>query len=209
MTEAESATLSVAEERRLMVRRRILAAARTVGARHGLDLRMADVAEEAGLSKRTLFRHFGSREGLIQETFQFGIDGYAERVPRPMPDEQPEQWLHQAVVRVHQLNSHVGRLWWDLASHVAEEGDAELKETFNQSARSAIISRFTTDAWSTFGGTDDPPGWVLQTFGVHMSAFATRVLTDDFACTIDEAGHVTALALEAVLTRALKDATAA
>ncbi len=196
---------SVAEEQRELVRQRILAASRTIGAKHGLALRMADVAEEAGVSKRTLFRHFGSREELIRQTFQLGLDGYAQRVPRPSADEEPRDWLERALVRVHHLNSHIGRLWWDLASHVAGTGDVDFDTTFNQESRATIVERFAADAWSVFGGTGAPPNWVRQAFGVHMSAFATRVLTDDFGCTLDDAGRATAQALEAVLQRAMAD----
>lgn len=196
---------TVAEEQRQLAQDRILDAARVIGAKHGLSLRMADVAEEAGVSKRTLFRHFGTREELIRQTFQLGLDGYAQRVPRPQQGEEPRAWLERGLVRVHQLNSHIGRLWWDLASHVVDTDEVDLDAAFNQASRSAIVERFATDAWEVFGNTGSPPSWLKQTFGVQMSAFATRVLTDDYECTLDEAGQVTARALEAVITQARSD----
>jgi len=46
-------------------RERILEAARIVFARRGLDAEVREIAEEAGVGIGTLYRHFGSREGLL------------------------------------------------------------------------------------------------------------------------------------------------
>lgn len=49
-------------------RRRILDATRVVLGRSGLrNLQLSEVAVEAGVSRPTLYRHFGSREGLLEE----------------------------------------------------------------------------------------------------------------------------------------------
>ncbi|MDO3333890.1 TetR/AcrR family transcriptional regulator [Mycobacteroides abscessus] len=49
-------------------RRRILEATRVVLGRSGLrNLQLSEVAVEAGVSRPTLYRHFGSKEGLLEE----------------------------------------------------------------------------------------------------------------------------------------------
>jgi AcrR family transcriptional regulator len=49
-------------------RRRILDATQKVLARSGhRNLQLSDVAAEAGVSRPTLYRHFGTREGLLEE----------------------------------------------------------------------------------------------------------------------------------------------
>lgn len=48
----------------------LLAAGAIVFARLGLDATLDDVAAEAGLGSGTAFRHFGSRNGLIEAVFQ-------------------------------------------------------------------------------------------------------------------------------------------
>lgn len=49
-------------------RRRILDATRVVLGRSGTrNLQLSEVAAEAGVSRPTLYRHFGSREGLLEE----------------------------------------------------------------------------------------------------------------------------------------------
>jgi AcrR family transcriptional regulator len=63
------------------MRRRILDAVHVVLSRSGHEnLQLSDVAAEAGVSRPTLYRHFGSREGLLeafslyeQDNFDAGI----------------------------------------------------------------------------------------------------------------------------------------
>jgi len=42
---------------------------------------MDDIADAAGVSRRTLFRHFESRERLIAESLEAGIQLYGELLP--------------------------------------------------------------------------------------------------------------------------------
>ncbi|KUI20214.1 TetR family transcriptional regulator [Mycobacterium sp. GA-1285] len=69
------------EDAEQSTRRRILAATFVVLARDGRrKLQLSDVAAEAGVSRPTLYRHFGSKEGLLeafglyeQDNFDAGI----------------------------------------------------------------------------------------------------------------------------------------
>jgi AcrR family transcriptional regulator len=47
-------------------RERVLAAARVVFAEHGLDALIPDVAARAGVGKGTVYRHFPTKEALVQ-----------------------------------------------------------------------------------------------------------------------------------------------
>jgi AcrR family transcriptional regulator len=48
-------------------RERVLAAAREVFAEHGIDALIPDVAARAGVGKGTVYRHFPTKEALVQE----------------------------------------------------------------------------------------------------------------------------------------------
>jgi AcrR family transcriptional regulator len=66
ITEAESST-----------RRRILAATFVVLARHGRRrLQLSDVAAEAKVSRPTLYRYFGSKEGLLEAFGRYEQDNF-------------------------------------------------------------------------------------------------------------------------------------
>ncbi|MFG3227937.1 TetR/AcrR family transcriptional regulator [Kitasatospora sp. NPDC048194] len=50
-------------------RDQLLAAAREMFSRHGLDVPLDQIAKEAGVGNATLYRHFPTREALIAEVF--------------------------------------------------------------------------------------------------------------------------------------------
>lgn len=60
-------------------RRRIIASARELTADRGLDVSMTEVAEHAGVTRMTLYRHFGPRRELLLELLAEDIGGIAER----------------------------------------------------------------------------------------------------------------------------------
>jgi len=54
------------QQRSIATRARVLAAARDLSQKHGLDLVTAEaVAQEAGVAKGTVFSHFGDMDGLL------------------------------------------------------------------------------------------------------------------------------------------------
>ncbi|MFJ7246973.1 TetR/AcrR family transcriptional regulator [Kitasatospora sp. NPDC098652] len=59
-------------------RDQLLAAAREMFSRHGLDVPLDQIAKEAGVGNATLYRHFPTREALIAEVFADAGAGLAE-----------------------------------------------------------------------------------------------------------------------------------
>jgi AcrR family transcriptional regulator len=70
-------------------RARIIAAARTVFGRDGLDASMASVAREAGVGIATLFRRFPAKEDLVAAVFADRMDAYAAAVAVALDDPDP------------------------------------------------------------------------------------------------------------------------
>lgn len=70
--------------------RRILDASLTVMSRHGLSrLALEDVARVAGVSRQTVYRYAGNREGLIQQTILREEEAFLERM-RDAADQHTE-----------------------------------------------------------------------------------------------------------------------
>ena len=76
------------------------AAARTLFLRDGFEATSMDaVAQEANVSKRTVYTHFGSKQALFAEVIRHMC---AEIVPESAPDggeEDPEAWLTSVATR--------------------------------------------------------------------------------------------------------------
>ncbi|MDT9700937.1 TetR/AcrR family transcriptional regulator [Streptomyces sp. P17] len=70
-------------------RARIIAAARAVFARDGLNASMASVAREAGVGIATLFRHFPSKEELVAAVFADRMEAYARATDEALTDPDP------------------------------------------------------------------------------------------------------------------------
>lgn len=86
-------------------REQIIAAAHTLIAEHGTELRMDEVARHAGVGPGTLYRRFPNRQALIREV---ALDSFHQviTIARTAEDEEPDAW--SALARfVHQSGSHL------------------------------------------------------------------------------------------------------
>jgi AcrR family transcriptional regulator len=97
-------------------RRRVLAAAVDEHARHGTSLSMQDVARRAGVGIGTVYRHFASRQALIEAIahpfFERGLT-LARAVKRDIPPEDRFASYVRGFARVladHGVNGHCS---WD------------------------------------------------------------------------------------------------
>ncbi|MET9760409.1 helix-turn-helix domain-containing protein [Streptomyces sp. NPDC006372] len=70
-------------------RARIIAAARTVFGRDGLNASMASVAREAGVGIATMFRRFPTKEDLVAAVFADRMDAYARATAEALADPDP------------------------------------------------------------------------------------------------------------------------
>src|SRR5512135_88640 len=119
MTQRSLVASSLAGEQREVARTRILRAAGAALAARGLAATVDDVAEAAGVSRRTVFRHFATRDALFVTAIRAGVRRYAEQIPAPPEaclndDDDLRGWLAELLVVTHRLNARNGRVFWDL-----------------------------------------------------------------------------------------------
>ncbi|MGK5115027.1 MULTISPECIES: TetR/AcrR family transcriptional regulator [unclassified Geodermatophilus] len=67
----------------------IVAAARDVMGRRGLDAPLDEIAQTAGVGNATVYRHFPTRQGLVQAVFADGMRRYASAAERAMEVDDP------------------------------------------------------------------------------------------------------------------------
>ncbi|WP_416961475.1 TetR/AcrR family transcriptional regulator [Streptomyces sp. Agncl-13] len=77
----------------------LLAVARTVMAEEGLDASLRDVARRAGVGIATLYRHFPTREALVQAVLSDRLNTLADAADKSLaatsPGEALTAWLHR------------------------------------------------------------------------------------------------------------------
>lgn len=103
-------------------RERIIAAARRVFARDGLDASMASVAREAGVGIATMFRRFPTKAELVDAVFVDRMDAYAGAVTAALDD--PDPW-----------HGFVGYIETVCAMQAADYGFADVLTTTFPSAK--------------------------------------------------------------------------
>ena len=189
---------------RELVRARILRGARAELAARGLAVRVEDVAGAAGVSRRTVFRYFPTREALLAAALQDSMRSYGEHVPLPQASQTLEQWLASAAVAVHRMNAQHGRVYFELASGAAFDGELADVAQVRRVARRHLVERLTVTAWDLAGGSGTPPRWIHDTVAVLLSAFATEALGPDFERSADEI----AASLTPALVHAVRGAVA-
>jgi AcrR family transcriptional regulator len=197
--------LTLAGEQREVAQARILRAAGVALAARGLAATVDDVAEAAGISRRTIFRHFATRDALFVTVIRAGIRRYAEQIPAPPAGDDLRGWLPDLLAVTHRLNARNGRVFWDLVGVRAADLSADLAMVAAEcrDSRNRFAAWVTELMWRARGGTGPPPPWLVDAVAVQLSGFTTQSLGGDLGRTPEQVAHVSARVIEAALASAL------
>lgn len=200
---------SLRDDARSRARARIVEGASVAVARTGLGATIDEIAAEAGVSRRTVFRHFATHDDVIAEVARLVGQGVDELVPlSPTPGEDLHAWLAAAMVQLHGfIRARVGRAFWDVYGGGVDLSDGARVEVERVIARRRTFAEtLASGAWRSLGGPGDPPRWVVDTFDIHASGFTTFSLP---TYSPEELGELSARILGVVLAAAVEDALTA
>jgi AcrR family transcriptional regulator len=196
---------SLLDEQRDVARARIVRAARRALASKGLATTVDEVAEAAGVSRRTVFRHFTTRENLFAVAIREGLRTYADHIPA-VPADDPSGWLLDVLVAAHRMNARNGRIYWELSALEPElTGELAAAAAERREARKRFAQGVTKVLWRSRDGRGKPPTWLADAVAVHLSGFTTQSLSGDFERSPDDVARVSARVLEAALAAALAE----
>jgi AcrR family transcriptional regulator len=200
-----AAALSLADEQREVAQARIVRAAGGVLAARGLAATVDDVAEAAGVSRRTIFRHFATRDALFVTVIRAGIRRYAEQLPAPPTDDDLRGWLPEMLAVAHRLNARNGRVFSDLVGLRAADlsGDLAMVAEECRDSRNRFAASVTELLWRGRRGRGHPPQWLIDAVAVQLSGFTTQSLAGDLGRSPDEVARVSAQVIDAALAAAL------
>lgn len=208
-----SATLDTTEptlraEMRTTARARILRAAMAVLAERGLRSTVDDVAVAAGISRRTVFRHFSTHTQLFMAAVNAIGDEIAKQsAPPPPPEGGVRPWLTEVATTFHTMSQDlVGRAFWDIYI-TNPDTSPELAEVIGErrAYRRIFGETIAKTAWRAQGGTRNPPEWLIDTFVMQLSGFAFNSMIADRPRTPAETGPVSGEILWAALTTAVAE----
>jgi AcrR family transcriptional regulator len=202
----DAAGVSLLHQQRQVARDRIERAAWRVLAAKGLSATAEEVASEAGVSIRTVFRHYGTRDHMIATALRTQLFHYGDTLPVPQPDATLETWLPELLCEVHRVNAEMGRAYWEMAALgytlTGEVGDVAAERL---AARTRFVNVVSRGAWRLAGNRSRPPAWLVDLFAIHLSAFTTRELVSDFGRSVEEVASMSSRLLISAVRSASSD----
>ena len=120
---------------------RIVATARDVFLEQDIDAPLDDIAKRAQVGPGTLYRHFPTRDVLIEAVYRGEIEGLAERAHQFAEELPPGEALH-AWMR-EQVRFVVERAGLAIALKAAIDADSETFQYCKRKLREAVASLLT------------------------------------------------------------------
>lgn len=169
---------TLADDKRQATVERILRAARRLIGERGLGVTVNDVAEAAGIGRRTVFRHFATREALLAAAVVAGMYRYGEQLP-DFDGGDWRAWLHDLCGAAHRMNASYGPGYWELTTR--RDLPAELADVEEQrkQARRIAMTRLAGTVWSGAGGKGRTPAVVTTAVAAHLSPHFTAAVVGD------------------------------
>jgi AcrR family transcriptional regulator len=168
---------ALAEVKRQAVIDHVLAAARTYVLANGIDATMDQLALATGVSRRTLFRHFSSREKLLAAAFEAGMANY--RLQLPLYDGDLTSWLRATCESAHRMNATIGPGFFDLASRSDLPPDLREVEAQRRSAFREAMTEIAQTLWTASGRRGRVSRTLKGAVTAHLSPHFTAALMID------------------------------
>ncbi len=188
------------------VRAQALQSTQALLAIHGLSLTMDQIADESGISRRSLFRHFESRDALVRSALDAAIADYEGQLAEAtMIEGEPGEWLTSVIAHTHRSHRAAGLAIWQISSTADAHLPQELIEVTRRrrAMRRRATKRLTIRAWEAHGGTGPPPDLVTEAMAMAVSSYSTHSLIIDLGQSIDEAARLSAAIITAVIEACL------
>lgn len=201
------------------VRSRAVQATRSLLVSHGLSLTMDQIADGSGISRRSLFRYFESRDALVRAAIESALadyetqlasvaaaDGALDGALDGAPDSALAGWLRRVIEHTHRSHLAAGLAIWQLTSTADEQLPPELREVNERrrAMRRRATRQLTEQAWAAAGGTGPPPDVVAQALAMAVSSYTTRSLVVDLGQPIEEAARLSAAIVAAAIESCLR-----
>lgn len=187
---------------------RILHATRSLLAVAGLGVSMDAIAVEAGISRRTLFRHFPVRDELIARALDESLQFFHGQVTETFTETTDmREWLRSVVSALHSIQIGAGRGIWQLAASEDSELPAPIAavNVKRRQSRHDTTKVIAQEAWRRCGRDGAVPREVEIMFALAFSSFAARSLNFDYGVTEEESVHALAELLAGYLESSVKN----
>jgi AcrR family transcriptional regulator len=206
----------VLRDPRALFRLRVLRAARSLLAEQGLGVSMNDIAAAAGVGRRSLFRHFDSRDALVAQVFSDALDVYhasllaTTEAHLRVTDPPFETWLETLVEHFQAAVTEIGLAYWQMTA-TPDHDLPPVLAALNQRRRAArrdSTAAIARAAWQRAGGHGAVPKVVENAVALTISSFAHRSMIDDYGSDPTTTSRTVATLLARLIEDEVRDTSA-
>lgn len=191
------AAATLADAKRRATIEQILIRARHLVITRGLDVTMDEIADGVGVGRRTLFRHFESRDRLLAQALEAGIQRYGEMLPAFSGDWRV--WLRHVCESAHRMQAGYGPGYWELISRSDLPAEIAAVEERRHALRQQAMTRIAQRLWIEAGGIGETPACVHTGVTVYLSPRFTAAVTVD----AEESWQIAADLADSAIRRAI------
>src|SRR3569832_1470363 len=168
----------------------------------GLNVTMDEIAEAADIGRRTLFRHFESREQLLASALEQGIERYSSHIPSFQGDWA--SWLRALCDSAHAMHAGYGPGYWELMHRAELPAELAAVENDRRKRRRKAMARIAQTLWQETGGVGPAPKVLVATVAAHLSARFSAAVVEDGGQSSQMAADLAFDAIQAALLRPIR-----
>jgi AcrR family transcriptional regulator len=196
-TEPTRRVSALQRQQRQLTADTLVQAARRGVDQHGLDVTIDDIADLAEVGRATVFRHFPTREDLLQAAISAIADDHLRSFPAYRGGDW-RAWLTDLAGAAHRSPVAGGRLVLELRTRRLPPRLAVTLAEHRQALRRMYAATAAT-LWQAADGSGPPPPQLRQTVAVHLSPLFTQIVLEDADATVEQAVDLAATAIAATL----------
>jgi AcrR family transcriptional regulator len=192
--------MSLQQQRKQLTADALIAATQGAMKEHGLDVTVDHIASRAGAGRRTVFRHFDTREALLEAALAAAMNDFERSLPEYAGGDWVA-WLEELARLSHESSAGWRWLIWDLYSPRVPSRLAPYARTGDR-----VWLVIATRLWEAAGGDGAPPAHVVQVVVTHLGPLFTEAVLVHAHGTPELAAELATEAIAGAVRAALRDA---
>ena len=147
-------------------------------AKHGFRVTVDDIAREANVSRRTIFRHFATRDDLLTVALTQQSDNFRSTLPQ-LGDQGWPAWLAELCRAVHQANDTLHRTLHELVTRHDLSPPLLAFADDIDNYRRGRNSDVADALWQAIGQGGGAPAELRAVVASHLSPHFTTAVSQD------------------------------
>lgn len=187
-TDLERAVDAILDDPKTLLQMKLRRATRRLLAERGLNVTMDEIAEAAGVNRRTLFRNVESRDVLVAGALSSAMDWHDSELERVVAADLPlREWITDLATQLIKIQRAAGLGYWQLTSAPDDSLPPELAAVNARRRRDRKASSHATARaiWQRASGNGECPQVVIDAVAITLSTFATRSMVSDLGRDIE------------------------